>query len=48
MSAAVMAGTWLGSQLLERVNERLFRGLYRAALTLVAIRLVLWEGLGIF
>jgi uncharacterized membrane protein YfcA len=48
MSVAVVAGTWLGSQLLERVNERLFRGLYRAALTLVAIRLVLWEGLRIF
>jgi uncharacterized membrane protein YfcA len=48
MCAAVIAGTWLGSQLLERVNERLFRTLYRVVLTLVAVRLVLWDGLGLF
>jgi uncharacterized membrane protein YfcA len=48
MSAGVVAGTWVGSQLLERVPESLFRGFYRVALTLVALRLVLWDGLGLF
>jgi uncharacterized membrane protein YfcA len=47
MSAGVVGGTWVGSQLLERVPESLFRGFYRAALTLVALRLVLWDGLGL-
>lgn len=48
MSVAVVAGTWLGSKLLDRVNEGLFQGLYRAVLTIVALRLVLWDGLGLF
>ena len=41
MSALVVAGTWLGSRLLEHVSEELFKHLYRGVLTLVAIRLVL-------
>ena len=45
MCATVVAGTWLGSLLLERVSEQMFRGLYRIALTLIALRLVLWNGL---
>ena len=44
MWAAVVCGTWLGSRLLERVNEQTFQWLYRGTLTLVALRLVLWDG----
>lgn len=44
ISATVIVGTWIGSRLLERVDERLFRWLFRGALTLVALRLVLWSG----
>ena len=45
MSAAVVVGTWLGSRLLEHVHPRLFHWLYRGVLTLVALRLVVWDGL---
>lgn len=38
-TAAVVAGTWVGSQLLEQVSERAFVALYRGVLTLIAIRL---------
>jgi uncharacterized membrane protein YfcA len=44
MSVLVIAGTWVGSRLLDRVNERAFTILFRTALTLVALRLVLWDG----
>lgn len=44
MSLAVIAGTWVGSRLLERVDERSFELLYRVALTAVALRLVIWDG----
>jgi uncharacterized membrane protein YfcA len=44
MSVAVVVGTWLGSRLLEKVNEQLFTWLFKGVLTLVALRLVLWEG----
>ncbi len=44
MWLAVILGTWVGSRLLERVDERSFDVLYRGALTLVALRLVLWDG----
>jgi uncharacterized membrane protein YfcA len=44
MWLAVIVGTWVGSRLLERVDERSFGLLYRGALTLVALRLILWEG----
>ena len=43
LSAMVIVGTWLGSRLLERVSERQFVLLYRAVLTLIALRLVLVE-----
>ena len=43
LAAMVIAGTWLGSRLLERVNERGFTILFKTALTLVALRLVLLE-----
>jgi len=45
LSATVILGTWIGSQLLERVSERLFVQLYRGVLTLIALRLVIGEGL---
>jgi len=41
---AVVAGTWVGSQILERVSERAFIVLYKGIITVVALRLVLWEG----
>ena len=44
MSGMVIAGTWTGSRVLERVDERLFTVLFKTALTLVALRLILWEG----
>ena len=44
LSAVTVAGTWLGSQLLERVSELWFTRLYKGVLTLIALRLVLWDG----
>ena len=41
LSGMVVVGTWLGSQFLERVNERVFRALFRGVLTLIALRLLL-------
>ena len=41
LSVCVLAGTWLGSQLLEKVNEAWFVRGYKTVLTLVAARLVL-------
>lgn len=41
LSLAVIAGTWAGSHVLERVNERTFMILFKTVLTLVAVRLVL-------
>ena len=40
LCAMVVAGTWTGSQLLHRVNERAFTVLYKTVLTLIALRLV--------
>jgi len=45
LCVAVIGGTWFGSQLLEKVSERRFVQVYRAVLTLIAIRLLLGEGL---
>jgi len=45
LSVSVIAGTWIGSQVLESVNERWFKRLYQGVLTLVALRLLVWEGL---
>ena len=44
MCALVVLGTWIGSQLLDRVNERVFTWLFKSVLTLIALRLVLWDG----
>ncbi len=45
LCSSVIAGTWIGSQLLEHVSERSFKWLYQGVLTLIALRLVVWEGL---
>ena len=42
-SAAVVLGTWVGSQILDRVSERFFTWLYKGVLTLIALRLVASE-----
>jgi len=45
LCAMVVLGTWIGSGLLEYVSELWFKRLFRTVLTLVALRLVIWEGL---
>ena len=40
----VVAGTWIGSRILDGVSELWFTRLYKGVLTLIAARLVLWEG----
>ena len=47
LCAVTVAGTWIGSQLLERVSERAFVALYKTVLTVIAIRLVFWDGLAL-
>ena len=47
LSACVVAGTWIGSQLLERVSETAFVRIYKTVLTVVAIRLVVWDALAL-
>lgn len=47
LCAAALAGTWVGSRLLGHVSERVFRALFQGVLTLVALRLVLVDGLGV-
>ncbi|MFQ5699953.1 MAG: sulfite exporter TauE/SafE family protein [Myxococcota bacterium] len=42
MTGAGVVGTWLGTRILERMNERLFRWLFRGVLTVIALRL-LWN-----
>jgi uncharacterized membrane protein YfcA len=44
LCAMVVAGTWVGSQALESVNELWFKRLFKTVLTLVALRLVILEG----
>jgi len=47
LCAMVVAGTWTGSQILESVNELWFKRLFKTVLTLVALRLVISEGLSL-
>ena len=47
LSAVGIAGTWVGSQILGRVSELWFTRLYKAVLTLIALRLVLVDGLAL-
>jgi len=43
----VVVGTWVGSRLLDHVSETWFIRLYKATLTLVALRLIIGEGWGL-
>jgi uncharacterized membrane protein YfcA len=43
LSIAVVVGTWAGSRALDRVSERSFVGIYKAALTAIALYLVASE-----
>jgi uncharacterized membrane protein YfcA len=45
LAGAGIAGTWLGTRILGRVPELWFTRLYRAALTLIALHLLVFEGL---
>ena len=47
LGAMVVVGTWIGSRLLEHVSELWFVRLYKGVLTLIAIRLVLWDAAGL-
>lgn len=47
LCAMVIVGTWLGSQVLEYVSELWFTRLFKTVLTVVALRLVLWEGMAL-
>jgi len=44
LCAAVVAGTWFGTRMLDRVSERFFVLLYRVVLTAIALRLVIYDG----
>jgi len=46
LCGAVVVGTWLGSQILGHVSEESFVRFYKTVLTLVALRLLVWDGLG--
>ena len=41
LAGAVIAGTWVGTRWLHRVDERSFRLAFKAVLTLLALRLLL-------
>jgi uncharacterized membrane protein YfcA len=45
LCAMVVVGTWVGSRILDRLDERIFDLAYRVVLTAIALRLALWEGL---
>jgi uncharacterized membrane protein YfcA len=44
LCTSVVVGTWIGSQLLEHVSELWFKRIYKGVLTLIAMRLLIWEG----
>ena len=48
LSATALAGTWLGTRLLDRVSEADFRALYMGVLTVVALRLLETQTLALF
>lgn len=47
LAVTAIAGTWLGTRLLDRVNEDDFRALYTGVLTVIALRLVEGEALAL-
>jgi uncharacterized protein len=48
LAPLAIAGTWVGSLLLDRVPERAFVVLFRSVLTLLALRLVIVDGAAAF
>ena len=44
MSVGVVFGTWIGTRLLDRVDERAFTTLYRSVLTGIALWLIARNG----
>lgn len=47
LAAVTVLGTWVGSRILDRVNEIWFVRLYKSVLTVIALRLVVWDGLAV-
>lgn len=45
MVPAVMAGSWAGKHLLGRISERLFMRLFQTMLTVLALKLIVWDSL---
>jgi uncharacterized membrane protein YfcA len=45
LAGAVVAGTWVGSRILGHVSETWFVRLYKTVLTLIALRLIVLEGI---
>lgn len=43
LAGGVIVGTWAGSRLLDRVDERGFERIYRVVLTALALQLVAWD-----
>jgi uncharacterized membrane protein YfcA len=48
LSTTAVAGTWLGTRLLDRVSEDDFRALYMGVLTVLALRLIEGEALALW
>jgi uncharacterized membrane protein YfcA len=48
LSGAAVAGTWLGTRLLDRMSEADFRALYVGVLTVLALRLIEGEALALW
>ncbi len=47
LAAVTVVGSWVGSRILDRVDEALFVRLYKTVLTVIAVRLVVWDGLDV-
>jgi uncharacterized membrane protein YfcA len=47
LSATAIAGTWLGTRLLDRVSEADFRALYMGVLTVISLRLIEGQALAL-
>ena len=45
MMPAILLGTYFGGRILYRMSEELFMWIFRASLTGLALKLVLWDGL---
>lgn len=45
LCGATLLGSWFGTRILHRVTETAFTLIYRSLLTLIALKLVVWDGL---